>query len=324
MEQTLLYLSKADVEACRIKMREVISTVESVFVEKGHGRVEMPPKPGVHSRPDSFIHAMPAFVPKDEAIGIKWVSGYPNNLKKGLPYINGLLILNDPDTGIPLSVMDCVWVTAMRTGAATAVSAKCLARPDSSVLGILGAGVQGFTNLLALREIFPIRTVVVYDIDPDQVDRYEDRVRGTGSGIDVVRAATPRQAVQEMDMVVTAGPILKVPHATIKKGWLSPGAFASLVDFDSYWDREALVQVDRFTTDDIGQLKHYRELGFFSGIPEVYADLGELVAGLKPGRGSATERTIACNLGLAIEDIAVAKLIYRKAVRLGLGTRLAL
>jgi len=98
---------------------------------------------------------MPAFIPAMNAAGVKWVSGYPGNQQKGLPYINGLLILNDPETGLPLSVMDCAWITAMRTAAASAVSAKYLARPESSTIGILACGVQGHTNLEAIDVLFP-------------------------------------------------------------------------------------------------------------------------------------------------------------------------
>ena len=120
---SILYLSREDVEATRLTMLEIIQALESMFLEKGHGRVEMPPKPGIHPRPDAFIHAMPAYIPSLAAAGLKWVSGYPGNQSKGLPYITGLLILNDPDTGVPLAVMDCTWITAQRTGAATAVAA---------------------------------------------------------------------------------------------------------------------------------------------------------------------------------------------------------
>ena len=122
--QKMLYLSKNDVERVNLSMEEIIQALDEAFREKGLGRVEMPPKPGIHTMPDAFIHAMPASVPGVGAAGCKWVSGYPENYKKNLPYINGLLILNDPETGIPLAVMDCIWITAMRTGAATAVAAK--------------------------------------------------------------------------------------------------------------------------------------------------------------------------------------------------------
>ncbi|RKY60680.1 MAG: ornithine cyclodeaminase family protein, partial [Candidatus Latescibacterota bacterium] len=112
MPYKLLYLSRADVEAVGLPMRRVIELLEDAFREKGMGRVEMPPKPGVHPRPDAFIHAMPAYIPATGAVGVKWVSGYPENTKRGLPYISGLIVLNDPDTGLPCCVMDATWVTA--------------------------------------------------------------------------------------------------------------------------------------------------------------------------------------------------------------------
>jgi len=204
------------------------------------------------------------------------------------------------------------------------VAARHLAREDSKVLGVLGAGVQGFSNLEALKVLFPIERVVAYDIDPGQLENYRQRIRKRWPEIEVVPCSRPEQAVKEMDIVVTAGPIVRPPHATIQAGWLSKGAFASLVDFDSYWSGEALREVDKFATDDIPQLEHYKTLGYFQDIPPVYADLGELVTGRKPGRQTAGERTIACNLGLAIDDLATAPLVYRRAIDRSLGTWLTL
>lgn len=303
-------------------MREIIEALEVAFREMGNGHVEMPPKPGVHTQPDAFIHAMPAFIPALHSVGVKWVSGYPDNYKRNLPYISGLLILNDEETGMPLSVMDCSWITAMRTGAASAVAAKYLARPDSQSIGILGCGVQGRSNLDALRTVFPLKRVVAYDLIPSALERFVADVRTWG--IPVVQARQAREAVEGCDMVVTAGPILHKPHATIQAGWLKPGGFASLVDFDSYWSSTAMKEVDKFCTDDIPQLEHYREIGYFQDIPPIYASLGQLVAGKKPGRQSPDERTIACNLGLALDDMAVAPIVYRRAKERGVGTWLPL
>jgi ornithine cyclodeaminase/alanine dehydrogenase-like protein (mu-crystallin family) len=323
-EQRILYLSRKEVAETGLTMPEVIEAVERAFKEKGEGRVEMPPKPGVHSRPNSFIHAMPAYIAATGALGLKWVAGYPENRKRGLPYISGLLVLNDAETGLPTAVMDCIWITAMRTGAATAVAARYLARQDSRTLGVLGAGVQGFSNLEALKVLFPIERVVAYDIDTVQQEIYQQRIRQRWPEIEVVQASRPEQAVEDMDIVVTAGPIVRPPHATIQAGWFSEGAFASLVDFDSYWSSEALGEVDKFTTDDLPQLEHYKTLGYFQNIPPVYADLGELATGRKPGRQTDQERNIACNLGLAIDDLATAPLVYRRAIDRGLGTWLPL
>ncbi len=323
MAERILYLSRADVEGLGLPMSDIISALEEMFREKGEGRVEMPPKPGIHPRPDSFIHAMPAHIPALNAAGMKWVSGYPENPKKGLPYISGLIVLNDPETGLPRTVMDCTWITAKRTGAATAVAAKYLARTDSKVIGILGCGVQGRSNLEALRVLFPIRQVLAYDVNPEVRARYIKEMEAK-FGLEVIPADEPRQAVAGCDIVVTAGPILKIPHATVKPGWLENGAFASLVDFDSYWDRAALREVDKFCTDDIPQLEYYQSLGYFQNIPPIYADLGELVSGQKPGRERAKERTIACNLGLALDDMATAPLVYKLALQRGVGTWLPL
>jgi len=323
-ERRLLYLSKADVVATGLTMAEVTGAVEVAFREKGLGRVEMPPKPGVHpGGGDNFLHAMPAYIPALGAAGIKWVSGFPGNQKRGLPYITGLLILNDPETGIPISVMDCVWITAMRTGAATAVAAKHLARADSSVLGVLGCGVQGRSNAEALKLLFPIQRVMAYDLDAEAARRYADDVSAR-LRIEVVPVSDPRKAVSGCDIVVTAGPILKKPHRTIQPGWLDEGAFASLVDYDSYWHPDALCEVDKFCTDDVPQLRHYQSIGYFQDIPPIHADVGELAAGLKLGRQTRSERTMTANLGLAMDDMAVAPLVYQRAVAKGIGTWLPL
>ena len=320
----LLYLSQADVASVGLTMAKIIELVEAAFLEKGKGRTEMPPKPGIHpGAGENFIHAMPAYIPAMNSAGIKWVSGYPDNYKLGLPYITGLLILNDPTNGLPICVMDCVWITAMRTAAATAVAARRLARPKSQVLGVLGCGVQGRTNAEALSVAFPLNRVMAYDVNPEAARSFATEV-SSSCGLEVVTVDTPKQAVTECDLVVTAGPILKNPHGTIQAGWCSPGTFASLIDFDSYWHPNALKEASKFCTDDVDQLRHYQEIGYFQDIPLVYADLGELVAEAKPGRENESENTIACNLGLAIDDMAVAPTIFRRATEQGIGTWLSL
>jgi ornithine cyclodeaminase/alanine dehydrogenase len=321
--KSLLYLSQADVEAAGVTMPQVLDALREMFVEKGHGRVEMPPKPGIHTRPDAFIHAMPAYIPSLESAGMKWVSGYPENQAKGLPYITGLLILNDADTGIPLAVMDCTWITAVRTGAATAIAAEVLARPGCSSAGILACGVQGRSNLEALACIYELDTVKAYDLHRDVAERFAGWAKDTlDLAVDIVD--TPEEAVKGLDLVVTSGPILKEPTPVIEAGWLAPGAFASPVDFDSYWRGDALAQADKLATDDRAQLEYYREAGYFSETPAPYADLGDILAGKAPGRESETERTICINLGLALDDMATAPLVYQAAREKGLGTVLPL
>lgn len=324
MKHELLYLSRQDVEAVGLPMEEVVDAVEAVFREKGEGRVEMPPKPGIHPVQDSFIHAMPAYVPGMRAAGMKWVSGFPSNLPKGLPYISGLLILNDPDTGLPTGVMDATWITAMRTGAATAVAAKRLAREDADTMGVLGCGVQGRTNLEALMVVCgSLGRVKAYDTDPKALHRYASDMRAK-HGVEVSPVPSPRGAVEGCDLVVSAGPILKHPTPVIEPSWFAKGAFACPLDFDSYWKPEAMRASDKFCTDDRDQLAYYRTVGYFGDIPPVHADLGEVVTGKRPGRESDDERTMSMNLGVAIEDMATAVRILGRAEAKGIGTWLAL
>jgi ornithine cyclodeaminase/alanine dehydrogenase-like protein (mu-crystallin family) len=319
-----LYLSRADVAAIDVPMAEIIELVETAFAEKGAGRTEMPPKPGIHPGEDCFIHAMPAWIPALRSAGIKWVSGFPPNIAKGLPYISGLLILNDADTGFPVAAMDCTWITGKRTGAASAVSAMYLGGPGAETIGILACGVQGRSHLEAMKVVQPgIWRAHAYDIDRARAEAFAAEM-GPKLGVEVHVVDDPEAAVREMDIVVTSGPILKHPQPAIEAGWVKPGVFASAVDYDSYWQPGALAEFDKFTTDDAAQFRYYQEAGYFQHTPALHADLGEIVAGLRPGRKSPEERNMAMNLGLAIDDMAVAPKVYEKAKEMGVGVWLEL
>jgi ornithine cyclodeaminase/alanine dehydrogenase len=322
MNQHLLYLSRADVESVQLPMAEIIAAVETGFREHGEGRVEMPPKPGIHPLPDAFIHAIPAYVPAMEAAGIKWVSGFPQNMSKGLPYISGLLILNDPATGFPLAVMDCTWITAMRTGAATAVAAKFLARPESAAVAILGCGVQGRSNLEALTVVLPALTQIrAYDSNPAAAERLCAEARSR-HGLAAVGCANPREACRDADVIVTAGPILKHPTPVIERGWLGRGTFLSPVDFDSYVRPEVFAAAAPFYTDDLAQQRYYRQIGYFTHLREPDGDLGGLVCGRVRGRQPGDDLTVAMNLGIALEDMVTAVRVYHAAQEKGIGIRL--
>jgi ornithine cyclodeaminase/alanine dehydrogenase-like protein (mu-crystallin family) len=321
----LLYLSREDVVKTNLSMEEIIHSLEVMFRLKGEGKTEMPPKIGIHPQPDAFIHAMPAYIPDLDAAGVKWISGYPDNHKQGLPYINGVMVLNHPQTGIVYTIMDSAWVTAKRTGAATALAAKYLARADSRTLGIIGCGVQGESNLEALMLVQKqICLVVVYDIMIGKVDLYIEKMQRLYPAVAFVKADSPKQVVEDSDIIVTAGPISKKPDQVIEAHWFKAGAFASLVDFDCYWKPEAMRLSDKFCTDDLDQMMYYKKEGYFKQIPDVYAALGEIVCGQKAGREDDRERIISLNLGIALEDVAVGKLVYERALQLNLGVWLPL
>lgn len=326
----ILYLSYDDVKNLNISMKDVVKWVEEAFRLKGLGKYEMPPKPGIQTIPGASIDAMPAYLPDLGSAGIKWVSSYPENYKRGLPYVSGLIILNDVETGIPTAVIDCRWITAMRTGAATAVAAKYLARPDSRTVGIVGCGIQGRSNLEALSTLFQgIITVKAYDILPQAQEKYV-REMEEKFGYEVLGVSSPREAVLGSDIVVTTARIVKdsMKDSTtpfIEDSWFKAGAFAAPVDYDSCWKKKALLAVDKFCTDDIPQMMYLKSTkGYFKDIPTVYADLGEIVAGKKPGRENDQERTMSMNLGLALEDMAVAIRVYRQALEKGVGRKVPL
>jgi ornithine cyclodeaminase/alanine dehydrogenase-like protein (mu-crystallin family) len=323
----LVYLSRADVESLGMSMKEVLDALDRGFAAKGRGNTEMPPKPGIHPRPDCFIHAMPAFVRELEVAGVKWVSGYPPNTAKGLPYITGLLVLNDCETGVPLAVMDCAWITAMRTGASAGISARYLARAGSDTAAIVGCGVQARTSLMALVEELPaLAEVRCYDLSPEATHRFIADMTALFPALRFATCASAPDAVRPADVVVTAIPIVVDPAPDLDAGTLKKGGLAVALDYDSAWTSAAMRECDSFCSDDIGQLLATKEHGvYFGGIPAaISADLGELAAGLKPGREKDGERIFSMNMGIAVDDMVTARVLYERALERGAGVRLPL
>jgi alanine dehydrogenase len=320
----ILYLSRRDVESLEISMREVLEVVDHGFLLKGLNKTEMPAKRGIHPRANAFIHAMPAYVKEADIAGLKWVSGYPSNMDKGLPYITGLLALNDPETGIPMAVMDCAWITAARTGASVGVSAKYLAREGSRIVAILGCGVQARMGLRALVEVLPkLSNVQCYDLYPEAARRFIEEMSQLYPKFHMVACSTPAEMIEHADVVVTAIPIVTEPKPPLHAGMLKEGSLAVSLDYDSAWDSPAMKECDKFVSDDIDQLLATKEEGiYFSGIPDpIYADLGELAAGVKPGRQSEREKIFSMNMGIAVDDMVTAKRVYERALQKGIGTR---
>jgi len=321
----VLYLSRKDVEDVGLTMSEIIDEVEEAFVEKGKGMVEMPPKPGIHPGKNEFIHAMPAYVSQRKAAGIKWVSGYPNNFQIGLPYIMGLVIMNDPETGAPLAIMDASWITAMRTAAATAIAAKYMASQKSEVMAILGCGVEARSHLEALPIVCPdLKSVKVYDIVEAHQKRFIEEMKVKLPEYQISGTASPYEAVDGADIVISVIAIEETPSPIIQREWLKEGCFGAAVAFDSGWSASAIDCFDRIVTDDIDQLNYYRSLGFFKSTPEVDTELTHLVSGNRVGRATEKERTLSINLGLAIEDVVTGIKIFEKAKDKKLGQWLPL
>jgi ornithine cyclodeaminase/alanine dehydrogenase len=319
----MIYLSQKDVLEVDMKMAEVISLVEKGLRENGKGLVENPPKPGIHASSDSFIHAMPAYFKNLGMGGIKWVSGYPANRDIGLPQIIGLIILNDMKTGAPVCIMDGTWITAARTAAVSAVTAKYCARKDSKVVGLIGTGVQGRQNLIALKLVLPkFSKARVFDINHEAVIRFRDEL-APQTGIDITVCESVEDVAKGSDVIVTATQRLAKP--LIKNEWFGPGCLGMGLEASRAWYGDAILNADKFVTDDWEQTKHFKSHGAFpDGLPKLYAELGKIVAGEKLGREEERERILAINIGLALNDIIVANHIYEMAKKKNINKKLVL
>ncbi len=325
MANDVLWLSQADVESLNIPMADVIAAVEEGWRLKGEGKVEMPAKIGIHPRKDCYIHAMPCWVGGDvDTCGEKWVSGFPQNIKKGLPYNIGLFILVDSDDGQMKCVMDANWITTWRTGAASAVIAKYLAGPNCRKLAIIGAGTQGKINAHAIRTQLPeIATVSAYDPLPAQVDGFAKYLAPLFPDLAVTPAATIEEACRDADIVVTCCPVLEKPVRFVKTEYLKKDVLCIAVDHDSAFDADVMTQAVCYVVDDRGQYEHMQSGGvYFQGYPtehELYAEMSEIVVGkntpLLAGRRTAAPMGIACN------DVMTARIIYARAIEKKIGTR---
>jgi ornithine cyclodeaminase/alanine dehydrogenase len=288
------------------------------------GAAELPPKIGVHPRPDgSFAHAMPAHLRSDEAagdlLGMKWIAGFGGNSARGLPAIHGLVILNDPATGVPLAVLDAGPITAERTAAVSGVAIRRFApRVDGRATraALVGAGVQGQSHLAVLGHLLPGVELAVFDRHPDRAEDLAARARAT-RGIAAAHAcATARDAVAGADVVVTAaafGPVRQV----MTNDWLSPEALVVPVDYATYCAAEVARDAALFLVDHRDQFLANRDAGLFEGYPDPGAMLGEAIL---EGTPRPTGRVVVSHLGVGLADVIFGDAILRTAAARGLGT----
>jgi len=325
----LLSISYEEIVSMNISVAEVMKVVEKGFKLKGEGNTEMPAKIGIHPRHDCFIHAMPCWMGGDvDAAGIKWVSGYPPNQAKDLPYITGVLCLNESDTGIPKAIMDANWITAWRTGAASGVCAKYMADPDSQTVAVIGLGVQGRTNLMAMNEALPgLKKVKIYDVFPEQVKKYLAHMSSKLPHLTFEVPADIEETVREADVVITCTPILAEPERFVRRKWLKPNALALAVDYDSAFDADIMTESSVFVCDDLNQYLWTQEQGvyFQKGYPveeQIFADMGHLCARTRTALPTGLRGAVL--MGIASHDIMTASLIYNKALENGKGHTITL
>ena len=324
-----LILTLDDVKSV-LTMGDCIDAVEEAFRQLSLGNVVQPTRPTIRVPAHrALINAMPAYIGGVEALGLKWVGGYLGNPAIGLPVIQALIILNDGTNMRPLSVMDGTYITAVRTGAASGIATRLLARPDASTAGIIGAGVQAKTQLEAVCAVRPIAEARVYDVVPDAAAAYASEM-SERLGITVRPAASAEEAVRDMD-VVCAASTSKTP--VVLGDWLREGAHVNGVGSHSVDAREldtqailrSKVVVDTMDAAmaEAADLLIPIEEGAITR-DHIHAELGDVITGKKPGRTSEQEITLFKSQGLAIQDVATAQLVYRMAKERGIGTEVNL
>ncbi len=324
MALKVLLLSRAEVEGL-ISMREVITAVEEAFRLKGLGKVQMPSKSYVNfERYGGDFRVMPAYLEDLGAAGVKIVNVHPRNpAQHGLPTVMATILLLDPKTGAPLAIMDGTAITNLRTGAGGAVAAKYLARRDSKVVAMVGAGIQAETQLLGLREVLNLDEVRVNDLSEKVAERYAERM-GKSLGIEARVFKDTKEAAEEADIVVTTTPSSK---PILMDDFIRDGTHINAIGADAPGKQEIDPKIllrAKVVVDDIEQSIHGGEVN----VPlskgdiargDIYGELGEIITGKKLGRASRDEITVFDSTGLAIQDIATDWVVYQKARKLGKG-----
>jgi alanine dehydrogenase len=324
--ETLL-LTQKDV-ASLITMKDVVEIVEKTFRGMGEGTVVNPTKVGLDLGEVApwppyrgFMNAMPAYVGWLDSAGIKWAGGFLGNQNLGLPYISSLILLIDPRTGQFRAVMDGALITNLRTGGQSAVPLKYLHPGKTIRLGLYGAGAQGRTQTRANAEVFEIERLTVYDIQREAAEQFAQEMQPVVKGR-IVLADSPEQAA-DGDAIIC---VTQSKDKFVKAAWLKPGTV--LFPMGSYQECEdaCILTADKILVDHVGQCLHrgaLRELSEAGTITEqhISATIGEVVAGKKPGRTSAVDRIVCIPIGTGAMDIAVATVVYQRALEARWGER---
>ncbi|HKB75883.1 MAG TPA: ornithine cyclodeaminase family protein [Myxococcales bacterium] len=324
-EDRVIVLRRRDV-ASLLDLPSCIVAVEQMFRARGEGRTQPPEVLSLHVENGTF-HVKAGVLERERAYFAAKVNGnFPSNpARLGLPTIQGVLVLADARSGRPLAIMDSIEITAQRTAAATAVAARHLARADSSVVTIVGCGIQARAHLSALRAVLPISQVFAADRDGCRRDRFADEC--AAPGIEIHAEPDLPAALDQSDIVVTCTPSRDpLLHAIA----IAPGTFVAAVGADNPEKSEIhpdLMAASRVVVDDLGQcasfgdLHHAIEAGTMTR-EDVHAELAEVVAGRKPGRTREDQITLFDSTGIALQDVAAAAVVYERALAQGAGLAL--
>jgi ornithine cyclodeaminase len=323
----LRFISGPDVDQIGLTRSEVLQAVEGALCAQGLGQVVLEPR--VHLVPPNrgagHFNILRGHLSPQWVSGIKVVGDFVENYRQGLPSELGLVTLFSPDTGAPLAVVDGTIITAARTGAVTALGARYLARADSAVLGHIGARGTAWWNVTMLDDLFHFTEIRVTSRRPESRDEFARRL-SDHLGKPVRSVASPQEALQGADIMVEASRLTS-PTVLLRTEWVRPGTLVVPYGTVSAVELSLTSVMDKIVVDDWGQaasgqfgaLRRHVDEGVLTR-EGVHAELGEVVAGLRPGRERPEERILFWHRGLATTDLAVAHLIWTRAEELGVGT----
>jgi alanine dehydrogenase len=323
----LRFLSGPDIDSLGLTNAEIVAAVEGAV--HAHGDRQVVVEPRVHLVPDNggagHFNVLRGHLSVPGVSGVKVVGDFVSNYAAGLPSELGLLTLYDPQTGVPLAIMDATLITACRTGAMTAVGARYLARPDARVLGHVGARGTAFWNIVLLDELFDLDEIRVTSRRPESREAFARQLAAV-TAAPVRVAASAEEVFEGADILVEASR-LTVPETLLRTAWVRPGAFVVPYGTVSAVELDLLDVMDKVVVDDwreaqsgrFGALRRHVDTGRLSA-SSLYAELGQIVNGTRPGREHDDERILFWHRGLAILDIAVGLAILRRAEKAEVGT----
>ncbi|MDR2072995.1 MAG: ornithine cyclodeaminase family protein [Spirochaetaceae bacterium] len=322
----LLYLSQDDVKRIPVTPAEILDRTEKALIAYSAKKVDMPSKIALHPITDTFFHAMPAYVPEEFAVGIKWGSCYPGNREKyGFPQAQGLIIYSDHLSGLPLAVLDCKYVTEIRTAAVTYTAIKYLAPEHTETFGMIGCGVEGRQHVKNIETVLPgLKTIYVYDIYEKAAEKliedYQKTLRAR-----IVKASSYEDLVKNSAVIASATVAAESYHPIIEDRWISGGKTILLCEGHTLYQDSIFKRADKYIVDSREQVEQFAAYGFYPfGHPPIHAETGEVAAGKAPGREHPGELIIANNFGMAVEDMFVLRLLFDRALEHAIGVRLPL
>lgn len=310
------YLSQVSLEHLHLTTKAVVESIEHLI----HGRVQDPvwnaPKAVITPPDGRYMMATLAAADDPPFLAVKSLLLNPENPKRGLNSINSLVTLLDSDTGLPLAILDGNWVTAIRTAGLSAVAAKRMAKPESSIAAFIGCGVQAHSHLQMFAELFPLQEIRAFG--RGTVNRDAFCASAQSMGLKAIPSETAQQAVTDADLIVTSVTISPQLIPFLDARWLKPGAFVTMTDLAAPWFSDSMSAFDRIIIDDLEQEASMSKPLVDSAL--VSGDLTGLVNGEITGRHAKDERTVFVFRGLALGDLAVAGLAYQRACELLQGT----